>query len=186
MQPPSGGGDGQSAKATLLGARGVDPEIERKAIEGGKRVCGSMSLGMVDDLALSPDDGWESEDRAFPIPARVADPATQRVLDYVRAVPKRCHIVMVNRRTGQEIPMLTPEGGALLCLALDTEGARDFMDYMEDKAMRRERAALLREMAANALALSRRRQIPSDVYESIRSLCREGLDAKRRRDSAKS
>lgn len=182
----SPGDDEQPTKAAPFGWQGVDPAIERKAMEMGRPVGGGVGLGMIDDLGLSPDDGWVVENRAHPIPTRAADPATQRMLHYMRAIPKRCHVVVVNRRTGQEMPMLTPEGGRLLCLALDTEALRDFMAYMDEKAARRERAALLREMSANALALSRRRQIPSDVYESIRNLCREGLDAKRQRDSAKS
>ncbi|AGO85783.1 hypothetical protein psal_cds_1377 [Pandoravirus salinus] len=183
MQTPD---DGNQETVTLFGWRGTDADLHRKAAEGVKHVSNGLGMGRVEDLGLSADDGWVMEERPYLIPARVGDPEAQRVIHYMRAVPKRCHAVAVNHRTGQEIPMFTPEGGRLLCLALDAGASRDCMAYMEEKALRRERAALLREMCANALALSRRRQIPADVYESIRDLCRKGLDAKRQRDSAKS
>ncbi|AVK77584.1 hypothetical protein pmac_cds_896 [Pandoravirus macleodensis] len=167
------------------GWENVDTEITRKAIQGGRDVGSGLGLGLIDDLGLSPDDGWEIEHRAYPIPACASSTEDQARLDYMRALPERCRFVAVNHRTQQVIPLLTPEAGRLLCLALDTEGSRDFVAYMDEKEeVRTERAALLREMNANASRLVKRRQIPTHVYESIRNVCQEGLDAKRRRDTS--
>ncbi|WBR15019.1 hypothetical protein pkur_cds_845 [Pandoravirus kuranda] len=177
---------GASAALPQLGPGWENPDAKmtHKVIRGGRDAGSGLSLGLIDDLGLSPDDGWEIEHRAYPIPACASNPEDQVRLDYMRALPERCRFVAVNHRTQQVIPLLTPEAGRLLCLALDTEGSRDFVAYMDEKeAVRAERAALLREMDANASLLAKRQQIPDRVYRSIRSMCQEGLDAKRRSDA---
>lgn len=158
----------------------------RKPIEIGMSVYDAMGLGDIDGLDALPDDVWEPAFRPYAIPAHDSDPAVQRALHYVRTIPRRCHIVLINRRTGYQIPMLAPDAMGLLALALHGGDSRDLTAHMDDSVMRRHRAALLREMSANALALYRRRQIPSDVHESIRRLCQQASDAERKCNSAKS
>lgn len=170
--------------AILLGRGGAG--TGRKSIEIGMSVYDAMGLGDIHGLDALPDDIWEPACRPYAIPAHDSDPAVERALHYVRTVPRRCHVVLINRRTGYQIPMLAPDAMGLLALALHGGDSRDLIAHTDDTAARRHRAALLREMSANALTLYRRRQIPLDVHESIRRLYRQASDAQRKRDSAKS
>lgn len=148
----------------------------------------SKSVRLTDDMGLDEADDWHvlpAGDADVGAANDVAAGFSNEALFYIRAIPARCKAMGTNERTGEVQPLLTPEGARILCLMVGTKAAMDFVAYMDEKeALHAERAALMIEMADNARALSRRRQIPRDVYQSIRKTCQKALDAKRRRDNA--
>lgn len=155
-----------------------------RAVGSGRRVQEGLFVEAIGDAQVGD---WQVR-RGHDVKGTGAatDTLGQEMCFYVRALPDRCKVSVVNKTTGETHVAITAEGARTLARMVGTQEAFDWLAALEEKeALRAERAVLTREIEANAQRLVERQKMPAAAFGAIAKDCRRALDAKRRRDNAK-